>query len=81
MQIHETWEMLTVCGCQLLLIAFNFVLLSLSVMNWMKRAKGGRPAAATVPDKGDVTATLTTSMDSKGVATRRQVIRASPPPY
>lgn len=35
---HATWELLTVCGCQTLLIGFNVVLLALSAGNWKKRA-------------------------------------------
>lgn len=35
---HATWEILTVCGCQALLIAFNVVLLWLTAGNWKQRA-------------------------------------------
>ncbi len=54
MQPYATWEMLTVCACQTLLIAFNVVLLVLSVSNWKKRAgkggKGGKKGAAVVQE-------------------------------
>lgn len=40
MQTHPVWEMLVVCGSQLLLIGFNVVLLALSAGNWRKRSGG-----------------------------------------
>jgi hypothetical protein len=38
MQPYARWEALVVCGCQLLLIAFNLFLLTLSALNWYKRS-------------------------------------------
>lgn len=41
MKSHALWEMIAVCGSQLVLIGFNGILLSLSIMNWRKRSHSG----------------------------------------
>lgn len=45
MQPHAPWEKYTVCGCQVTLIGFNFILLSLSVAN-LKKGRGEKKPAA-----------------------------------
>lgn len=39
MQPYAAWERYTVCLCQLILIGFNIILLSLSIANWRKHRK------------------------------------------
>ena len=49
MQIHALWELMTVCGCQIVLIAFNVVLLGLSIGNWKKRSGGRKSGSSPAP--------------------------------
>lgn len=69
MQVHAAWELVTVCTCQALLIAFNFLLLGLTIGNWKKRASQGRspPSPAAV---GQAAA------GAKGTPAARPVIQA-----
>lgn len=74
MQVHETWELITVCACQIVLIAFNVVLLALSIGNWKKRAGGGKAPAVQIPSPA--TATVVTATGVKDKATGKRVISA-----
>ncbi len=49
---HAAWEILTVCGSQIILIGFNVVLLALSIGNWKKRAKGSTKEKLTSASPG-----------------------------
>ena len=47
MQAYALWELIAVCGSQVALIAFNVVLLMLSITNWKKRPNAGRTSHTT----------------------------------
>ncbi len=46
MQVHALWELIAVCGSQIVLIGFNIILLSLSIANWKKRSSTGRSTSS-----------------------------------
>lgn len=62
MSPHPTWEKFAVCGSQLVLIAFNFILLSLSLAN-LKKKRGGVGMAV----EGDAVAIVTIDKKDTGV--------------
>lgn len=81
MQIHETWELLTVCACQIVLIAFNVVLLALSIGNWKKRAGGSKSGAGTQSFPGAATVGMATGVKKKAAGKRMisaQAVVAAP---
>lgn len=65
---HATWEKFAVCGSQVILIAFNLILLSLSVANLKKKRgekRGGGQAGMAV--EGDAVAIVTVDKKSSNI--------------
>lgn len=76
MKSHALWQMITVCGSQVVLIGFNAVLLSLSIMNWRKRSHSAGSAGSTPVDgqsKAEAEETTKGKAKAQGSA---QVIKA-----